>query len=234
MKIAVVIPALDEAGCVQEAIESASVAHADPGGSDAGFEVLVTVVDGGSSDDTRARAEAAGGHVIVSPRGRAKQLQAGLDASAGCEVVLFLHADTRLPSGWAKAVQDALTDPGIVGGAFRLRYDERSAAMRMVERFVRLRVALYALPFGDQALFARCRVLEEIGGIPDVPVMEDVDLVRAMKSRGRLALLALPATTSARRYREAGWLRTVSRHWLAMQAWRFGVDRRRVAEWLGR
>jgi len=221
--------------------ESAGIERVGSGGVTRGVEgveVDVIVVDGGSCDDTRARAERAGARVISSPRGRARQLQVGLHASAGSfgdnEVVLFLHADTCLPRGWTEAVRTALERPGVVGGAFRLRFDEHRWVARVVERTVRLRIALFALPFGDQALFARRSVLDEIGGIPDVPVMEDVDLVRAMKQRGRLALLAMPVTTSARRYREQGWLRTVGQHWLAMQAWRIGVDRQRVASWLGR
>ncbi len=106
--------------------------------------------------------------------------------------------------------------------------------MRVVEWVVRLRVAWFGLPFGDQALFARRCVLVQIGGIPDVPLMEDLDLVSGIKTVGRLVPLALSSITSARRYRDHGVVRTLCLHWFAMQAWRLGVDRSRLAGWLGR
>lgn len=106
--------------------------------------------------------------------------------------------------------------------------------MRIVEWGARLRIACFAFPFGDQGIFVRSRVLDQIGGVPDVPVMEDADLVLAMKRVGRLALLPLSATTSARRYLEAGVTRVSLVHFFAFAAWRVGVDRTRLAEWLGR
>jgi rSAM/selenodomain-associated transferase 2 len=222
VKFAVVIPALDEADDIEHAVASASADTAE-----------VWVVDGGSRDATRERARSGGARVLDSPRGRAIQLQAGFRASEG-DVIVFLHADTRLPSGWQRAVATALGDPEVVGGAFRLRFDDRRVGMRIVEWAARLRIWLFCLPFGDQALFVRREVLEQIGGVPDVPVMEDLDLVVAMKARGRLALLSLPATTSNRRYRKAGIWRTSISHFLALVAWRLNVDRDRLAGWLGR
>lgn len=217
MNLAVVIPALDEAGEVAGAIESASAP---------GVEVLV--VDGGSSDGTPERAAAAGARVIDSPPGRARQLAAGA-REALADAIVFLHADTRLPAGFAAAVRDALRDPAVVGGAFRFGFDGSGAALRFVELGARLRGALFRLPYGDQAIFVRRRVLEEIGGVPQAPIMEDLDLVSAMRRRGRLAMLPLRATTSPRRYLAGGVLRTMGRNWLAAAAWRLGLDRERVA-----
>ena len=217
-----VIPALDEADQIAGAVSSA-----------AGAEVEVIVVDGGSQDGTPERARRAGARVLNAQRGRARQLQVGFEASKS-DVVLFLHADTRLPEGWERAVVAALDDSEFVGGAFRLRFDERSRRMRLVEFTARLRIALLCFPFGDQALFVRRSVLSEIGGVPDVPVMEDVDLVYAMKQRGRLALLPLPATTSTRRYREGGVGRVSLAHFLAFAGWALNVDRERLARWLRR
>ena len=221
VRIAVVIPALDEAETVEAAIASARSADE------------IVVVDGGSLDRTADRARAAGAQVLTSPRGRARQLDAGWRAT-GAEVLLFLHADTRLPLGWAAAVRDALAAPGVAGGAFRLRFDERSPAMRIVEWGAQRRAAVAGLPYGDQALFVRRRVLEAIGGIPPVPIAEDLDLVRAMRAHGRLALLPLAVSTSARRYRKHGALRTWARHAVALVAWRLGVDRERIARWVRR
>jgi rSAM/selenodomain-associated transferase 2 len=221
VRIAVVIPALDEAETVEAAIASARSADE------------IVVVDGGSLDRTADRARAAGAQVLTSPRGRARQLDAGWRAT-GAEVVLFLHADTRLPLGWADAVRDALAAPDVAGGAFRLRFDERSPAMRIVEWGAHRRAALAGLPYGDQALFVRRRVLEAVGGIAPVPIAEDLDLVRALRAHGRLALLPLAVSTSARRYRKHGVLRTWARNALALAAWRLGVDRDRIARWVRR
>jgi len=221
VKIAVVIPALDEAEWVAAAVESAR-----------GSGVDVLVVDGGSRDGTLQRAREAGARVLEAQPGRARQLAAGARAAAG-EAVVFLHADTRLPAGWHAAVERALADPGVVGGAFRLRFAERGPALRLVEWGARLRARLFALPYGDQALFARREALERIGGVPQARIMEDLDLVRALKRCGRLALVSLAVETSGRRYR-GRVLRHMLRNGLALAAWRLGVDRERVAAWYAR
>jgi rSAM/selenodomain-associated transferase 2 len=218
----VVIPALNEADRVVGAIESARVPA-----------VEVVVVDGGSRDATRERAAAAGARVVSSAAGRAEQLAAGVRSSGG-DVLLLLHADSRLPSGFERAVAKALEDVGTIGGAFRLRFEEADWALRVVEWGAGLRVAIFGLPYGDQALFMRRCALEAIGGIPRAPIMEDLDLVRALRRRGRLAWLDLAVTTSARRYRARGIARTLFRNALAAAAWQLKIDRRRVADWYHR
>jgi rSAM/selenodomain-associated transferase 2 len=217
--IAVVIPALDESDRIEASVASARAP-----------DVEVVVVDGGSRDATVQRARAAGARVVAGPRGRARQLAAGVRESRG-DPVLFLHADTKLPAGWAEAVREALRDTGVAGGAFRLRFAERSPGLRIVEWGARLRAAWTGLPYGDQALFLRRSALEAMGGVPDVPIFEDLDLVRGLRRSGRLALLPLPAVTSARRYRARGVARTWLRNALALAAWRLGSDRERVAAW---
>jgi rSAM/selenodomain-associated transferase 2 len=220
VRIAVVIPTLDEAERVGAAIASAR-----------GCDVIV--VDGGSRDGTVERARAAGARVLARPAGRARQLDAGWRAAHG-DVVLFLHADTRLPDGWDAAVRRALEDPRVAGGAFTLRFEPPTRALRLVEWGARWRARLLGIPYGDQALFARRDALEAAGGVPDVPICEDLDLVRALRRRGRLVQLPLPATTSARRYLRRGVLRTWWRNALTLAAWRLGVDRARLAAWYAR
>jgi rSAM/selenodomain-associated transferase 2 len=222
VQLTVVIPALDEADQITGAVASAGAA---------GCEIIV--VDGGSRDGTPGRAAAAGARVVASAPGRARQLAAGARLAKG-DTILFLHADTRLPAGWENGVRSALADPGIVGGAFRLRFEPRSPALRLIEWGTRLRVALLRMPYGDQALFVRRAVLESLGGIPQVAILEDLDLVRALKRRGRIACLAFPVTTSARRYRSTGVLRTMLRNWAAVVGWRLGLPRERIAAWVRR
>jgi rSAM/selenodomain-associated transferase 2 len=228
VEIAVVIPALDEAAQIAGAIASAQAP--DPA-SKAGVDIVV--VDGGSRDDTADLARAAGARVLESERGRARQLEVGWRATTS-DVVVFLHADSRLVPGWARAIRDRMEDESVAGGAFRFRFDERSPGLRGIEWGARLRARVFGLAYGDQGLFVRRRVLESIGGIPATPVMEDVDLVAAIRGQGRLALLDLPVITSARRYRTHGVLRTWGRHAVALLGWRLGVDRDRIAEWVRR
>ena len=163
----------------------------------------------------------------------------GVESRAGVRatdapVLLFLHADTRLPDGWAAAVRGALADPGVAGGAFGFRFEGSGPRLRWIEWGVRLRLAVAGLPYGDQALFLRRDVLDAMGGVPQVPIMEDLDLARGIRAAGRLALLPLPVRTSARRYLAAGVLRTWLRNAAALAAWQLGLDRERVAAWYQR
>ncbi len=252
MKIAVVIPVLDEVELIPGAIASAMpqrvvpsepaspeqglVASGPPPGS-AGFGTgpgpEIVVVDAGSQDGSAERASQSGARVLTAERGRARQLEAGWRASSG-DAIVFLHADTRLEVGWEGALRQALSDPSVVGGAFRLRFDAPGLCFRLVEWVVRLRVAVFSLPYGDQGIFVRRSVLEGMGGVPEVEIMEDLDLVRAMNRRGKVAALKPAATTSARRYRERGLLRTLLLNALALGGWRLGIDRMRIVRWVGR
>jgi rSAM/selenodomain-associated transferase 2 len=219
----VIIPVLNERDSIAGALACARAP---------GVERLV--VDAGSHDGTADTARELGAErVIAAPRGRAAQLETGRRAARG-EVLLFLHADTRLPADWPAALRAALVDPRVAGGAFRLRFDEDGAVYRWIERGAQLRARLLRLPYGDQALFVRRSLLERAGGVPLVPLFEDLDLARIITRAGRLALLDLPALTSSRRYRSYGVLRTVLRNNLALAAFLLGLDRDRVAAWYAR
>jgi rSAM/selenodomain-associated transferase 2 len=229
VKIAVVIPALCEADRIQSAVQSARAP-----------EVEVLVVDGGSRDATRERARDAGARVLESAPGRARQLAAGVRAT-DADALLFLHADTQLPAGWEAAVRGALADPATAGGAFAFRFAPAAGAgpvarllLRLVERGAATRVTLLGLPYGDQALFFRRAALERAGGLRETPILEDLDLVSAIRRAGRLVALALPVATSPRRYLEAGVLRTVGRNALALAGYYAGLERSRIAAWVGR
>jgi len=227
MRVAVVIPALDEEGWIAESVASAAAGNAQ-------LVAEIIVADGGSRDGTGHRAEACGARIVRSPKGRAQQLEAGVHAS-DAEALLFLHADTRLPPGFAESIVEALADPAVVGGAFRFGFAApRTPSLRIVEWAARVRSEALRLPYGDQALFVRRRALAAIGGIPRVPILEDLDLVAAMKQHGRFVILPLAVQTSARRYEANGVWRTVAQHAVAVGAWWIGVDRTRIARWIGR
>jgi rSAM/selenodomain-associated transferase 2 len=199
-RISVVIPALDEESGISRAI--ASVARADE----------VVVVDGGSRDRTRAEAAAAGASILPSPAGRGVQLDAGARATSG-DWIVFLHADTRLEAGWREAILDV--PASCPGGAFRFAVDSPRRAFRLVERGVGWRCRLFALPYGDQALFARRTSYERAGGFPHLPLFEDVAFVRRLRREGHLALLGPRAFTSPRRWERHGIFATTARNlWL--------------------
>jgi hypothetical protein len=155
----------------------------------------------------------------------------GARESSG-DTLIFVHADTRLPPGFDAAIRDALAEPDAVGGAFRLRFDRHTPVLYLIEAGARARARLLGLPYGDQAIFIRRATLDMIGGVPQVPIMEDLDMVRAMKRHGRLVQIPLDAVTSARRHCEGGPLRVATRHALAALAWALGISRSRIAGWI--
>lgn len=190
--VSVIIPALNEAEHIGATIESAR---------DAAAEIMV--VDGGSSDDTVAAAWHAGATVRTNAAGRARQMNAGAAEARG-EVLLFCHADTRLPAGYAADIFEALADPRVIGGAFAYGSDASTPAMRRTAWLANWRARYLSLPYGDQALFVRREAFKSLGGFADVPIAEDVRLVRRLRARGRLTVIPKPVTTSARRYRARG------------------------------
>jgi len=225
----VILPTLDEEDRIGGTLESVFA-----GAGTARLDVIA--VDGGSRDRTRERARAAGARVVRAEPGRARQLQAGLAATAG-EVVVFLHADTRLPAGWADALSNALSARECVGGAFDFAFAAAPGAprsLRWVEGGARLRSRWLRLPYGDQALFARRRVLREIGGVPQASWMEDLDLVWRLRSRGRITCLPLAIETSPRRHVEHGVGRTAVRHAIAACGWWLGLPREPLRRWITR
>src|SRR5437879_1027424 len=165
---------------------------------------------------------------LPSPGSRAQQMNAGA-AAARADVLLFLHADTRLPAGYAQAVAGALADPAVVGGRFDVRLDAAGLAYRALGRLISLRSRLTRVATGDQAIFVRRAVFERLGGYPLVPLMEDVALSRAMKRAGRVACLNETVTTSARRWQRHGVARTVLVMWALRAAYYAGVPPARLA-----
>ena len=216
--IAVVIPALNEAANLERLLESLE---------QEGFHTLI-VVDGGSKDESADIARRAGAIVIRSARGRGRQMNAGA-AHASAPVLLFLHADTRLPSGAGALIEDALRDPTVVGGCFRLSFDKRSALLRFYASMTRFETALTT--FGDQAYFVRASVFNGIGGYPEWPLLEDVQLRRDLRQRGRFVKLPSPVVTSARRFNREGTVRRQLLNGLVLLLFYCGISAERLARW---
>jgi len=201
-RIAAVIPALNEEKSIADTLRQIS----------RGRNVESIVVDGGSTDSTVMAAEAQGARVLRSRPGRAAQMNIGA-GEAAAEILLFLHADTRLPEGFDRRIRQALTDPRIAGGAFRLHFEGKGAALRIMEWGANLRSRCLQLPYGDQGLFLWKADFLTAGGFPEIPIMEDALLVRSLRKQGRVVTLPQKAVTSARRYRRIGPLST----WLINQ-----------------
>ena len=164
---------------------------------------------------------------IDAPRGRASQMNAGAAIARGAWL-LFLHADTRLPPDWPSAIADTERAPRASFGCFRFVLDSPRLAARVIELGVRLRVALFRLPYGDQAIFVRRDAFDAIGGYAPLPIMEDVDLVRRLRVTGRLRPASYPAVTSARRWERLGWFRVTAQHLRLITLYFLGVAPERL------
>jgi rSAM/selenodomain-associated transferase 2 len=190
-------------------------------------EVLeVIVVDGASRDETRTIAKALADLVIEAPPGRARQMNAGARAARG-DILLFLHADTLVPRGFASAIVSACA--GAIGGRFDVTLGAPQRRFRIIETAINARSRWSGLFTGDQALFIRADVFRELGGYPDQPLLEDVALARAMKRRGAVAALRARVRTSARRWQRHGTLRTIALMWWIRALYALGVSPRRLA-----
>lgn len=193
------------------------------------LEVLVAATPGTPAGTIEAW-RAFGARVLVADSPRGARLSAAAAEARG-DLLLFLHADTLLPEGWAAAVRRGLAE-GAVGGAFRLAWDDafpapslaRGAALRLVAWTARLRTSLTRVPYGDQAPFARRDVYLRIGGHAPWPLLEDVDLFERLRREGRIALLPEEVRTSPRRYLGLGVARTVLGNWRILLAWRLGAS----------
>lgn len=200
--LSIIIPTLDEAAQIVAALAAARVAAP---------AAELIVADGGSADGTPELA-APLARVVGARRGRARQMNAGA-ALAGGDVLLFLHADTRLPPGAAAAIEAALRDRRVVGGGFAVRFDEPGPLYRAIGWSTTLRSRWRRSFTGDQAIFARAAVFGALGGYADVALMEDLELCRRLRAVGALRALTPPALVSARRHRRYGPLRVLVTGW---------------------
>ncbi len=219
-RLSIVIPALNEEALIGETLKSI----------DRDLETEVIVADAGSTDATRHHAEAAGARVLRAKPGRAAQMNSGAAAARG-EILLFLHADTRLPPGYAEQVKEVLHRPGVVAGAFLLGFDDPRISLRLVAAGANLRSRFRQLPYGDQALFVRKDVFAESGGFRQLPVMEDYEWTRRLRRMGRIALAPGLVTSSARRWLLHGVFRTTLTHQLMLWGWKLGVSPERLTRW---
>ncbi len=209
--LSIVVPALDEAAGIGATLAALAPLRAR------GAEVIV--VDGGSADGTPALAAPLADAVLAAPRGRARQMNAGAARTRG-DVLLFLHADTRLSADADRAIAAAVA-AGALWGRFDVCIAGRPAMLRVVAALMNVRSRLTGIATGDQAIFVRREAFERVGGFPDQPLMEDVELSRRLRALARPACLRARVTTSGRRWETRGVWRTIWLMWrLRWRYWR--------------
>ncbi len=230
MPISIIIPTLNEERTIM-----ATLAHT----AALGFDELI-VVDGGSLDQTpvlvesyRRRTQSPAQspvRLVTAPGGRARQMNEGAKASRG-EILLFLHADTQLPGDAKTIIDTTLADQRMVGGRFDVRFDRPSMWGTIISRMMNWRSRLSGIATGDQALFVRRPVFEQMGGFADMPLMEDIDFSRRLKRKGATAALTATVTTSFRRWERHGPLRTILLMWALRFLYWIGISPSHLLEW---
>ena len=215
--ISIIIPVLNEAKNIQDTLVLIQnhIKSSD---------IEIIVVDGGSTDRTVSIAKELGVIVIDSPaRGRANQMNAGAAMATG-DILLFLHADTRLPKNYAQLINNTLMQPNAIAGAFELAIDSPEKSLRLIEALVKLRSHFWSLPYGDQALFMKRSTFNNLGGFPNLAIMEDFALVKQLKNHGKIAIAPAAVTTSSRRWDKLGVWRTTLINQLIIIGYYFGIS----------
>jgi len=219
LRISIVIPTFNEVDRIADVI--AQTRELGP--------CQILVVDGDSEDGTFQEAETAGADTrLTAARSRAAQQNAGAAAGSG-DILLFLHADCRLEAGSFEAIREAMADPNCVGGCFRQRIEADGLRYRLLEWGNAQRVKWWTWAYGDQGIFVRRSVFEQLGGFPDLRLMEDLFLMKRLKQHGRFALLDNRIHISARRWKQQGVLRQTARNWAFTVLVQCGVSPNRLA-----
>ena len=218
--LSIIVPCLNEAQGIAGSLAALSQLRA--------YGAEVIVVDGGSNDGTAERAAALADLVIAAPRGRASQMNAGAARARG-EILLFLHADTRLPDSAGALIVDGLKRTRRGWGRFDVSLDGRHPLLRLVEALMNLRSRLTGIATGDQAIFVTRSLFTAAGGYPEIALMEDIAMSKRLKGFGPPLCLKHRLTASARRWEKHGVLRTILLMWSLRLAYWLGADPAKLA-----
>jgi len=221
-RISLIIPVFCEQAVINKTIEAVRRLRG-------GDTAEIIVVDGQAEVETLAAIGDATVRKLSSEKGRGRQLNRGAAVAAG-DVLLFLHADTVLPPAAFERIAEAMGDEGCAGGAFDLHIDSPGAGFRVIETVANLRSRLTRIPYGDQAIFIRASCFRTLGGFKEIPIMEDVDLMRRIKrKRGRIVIFRESVITSARRWEKEGLVFCTLRNWFLITLYLCGVKPERLA-----
>lgn len=213
MRISVIIPVLNEEKSIVTTVTALLPLKPDE----------LFIVDGGSTDRTQEICRRLGVNVISSSRGRAVQMNAGAKLATG-DVLLFVHADTRLPDSAFTDIRRGLAKPDWIGGRFDVRLDGHGWMLKLIGVMISLRSRATKIATGDQAIFVRREIFNGLGGFPDMPVMEDIAFSRALKRKGAVACLRSQVVSSARRWEVEGVWRTIFKMWTLKLLYLAGVS----------
>jgi len=226
-QISIIIPTYNEADNIGEVLQQL-IAVSD---------VEIIVVDGESSDRTpRIISEYINSYpinLISTNPGRATQMNLGAKAASG-DILLFLHADSRLPDNFCTLVIQTLDQDQVIAGAFELEIKGNLRGLWLVEKFINWRSHFLQLPYGDQAIFLRAKTFWDLGGFPELPIMEDFQFIRQVKKLGRVAIAPAKVTTSARRWQKLGVWQTTLINQLVILAFFWGVSPEKIANFYRR
>jgi len=221
--ISVIIPTLNEAETI----------HATLSALQQKSHVEMIVVDGGSQDHTVEIATSVGAKVLTTSPSKAVQMNTGA-ASASGDILLFLHADTRLPENFERHILSAAHQRQFCAGVFRLTIDSNLRALRLIEQVANWRSRYLGMPYGDQGLFVSRELFRKIGGFADIPIMEDVELIRRLRRKGNITILNQSVKTSSRRWLNLGILRTWLLNQIILIGFYTGISPKRLAQWYRR
>lgn len=221
-RISIIIPVFCEQAIINRTVETVRSRRG-------GKAAEIIVVDGQAEKETLAAIRDGSVHKLSSEKGRGRQLNRGAAVATG-DVLIFLHADTVLPSTAFERIAGAMRDKDYVGGAFDLCIDSRRMAFRVIETVANMRSRLTRIPYGDQAIFIRTSYFRTLGGFKEIPIMEDVDLMQRIKRHGRrIVIFREPVMTSARRWEKEGPVFVTLRNWFLMILHLCGVAPERLA-----
>lgn len=217
--ISIVMPVLNEEAIIEDTIRSLN---------DSRLELII--VDGGNQDRTASIVSKYNVRLISSIPGRGRQMNYGARYAAS-DILLFLHADSKITDRGIDALLKTMENPLTIGGAFRLAINSRSPYLSFVALMANIRSIIFRLPYGDQGIFIRRSVFEEIDGYSDIPIMEDIEFIRRLKRRGKIRILKEKVLVSARRWDKEGPVYTTLRNWILATLYFLGVSPARLFRW---
>ena len=220
LKVSVIVPTFNEALILEGSLRA--ISDLNP------HEIIVT--DGGSTDKTLSVARRIATHVITSRVGRAEQMNAGAKKATG-NLLLFMHADNKLPKQSFKKMAEIMGLANHAGGAFSLQIDSKKTSLKIIASLATWRSRHLNLVYGDQAIFVRSDIFRNLGGFSSLPICEDLEFFRRLRRQGKVILLKEKTHTSARRWANEGTLHTTLRNITIVSLFLFGFSPNVLSKW---